>query len=165
MRNRKLKMNIAPNPKALKQMIAKDISACEALIELLDQEQEALKCRDAVKLSEIINEKGPYLELLEKSANIRNQWASKNQGTTPEDWAEKVQEKEGTEIRSSWDKFKELMQDCKIKNEINGKMISRNQKVFGRLLEILRGQSTSNNLYNATGNADGGNRSQMVGEA
>ena len=161
---RETSMNQNIDPKQLQQMISNDITACESLLALLDEEQSALKERNADRLAEIINEKTPHLELLEKNANTRNQWAAHHQNSASI-WAENISSQFGEDIRRSWERFKTLMQNCKVKNEVNGKMIARNQKIFGRLLDILRGQNTSNNLYNQTGNASGGNRSQIVGEA
>ena len=154
------------NAQNVESLIQNDIATCKALLELLDKEQEALKKRDSDELAQILENKAPYLASLEQSAQTRNQWA---QASTPEDapdaWKKMLNELKNTEVKTLWSSLKELFEQCKIKNEVNGKMLIRNQQAFGRLLDILRGQNTAKNLYNAAGESSGGSRSQIVGKA
>ena len=154
------------NPKTVNQLITGDIEACKALIALLEREQQALKERNPDELGVILEEKIPHLNLLEQSAQARTQWS---QCTTPEEasaaWLSMLDELNNSDIKERWQELKDLLKQCQVKNEVNSKMLTRNQKVFGRLLDIMRGQSSSNKLYNATGITSGPARSQIVGKA
>lgn len=146
--------------------ISQDIQACELLLSLLAQEQDALKNREPDALAEIIEAKIPPLSHLEQSAQVRASWLqAAGQETTAEAWLKMLSNSEQLSLKENWYKLKTLMTECRLKNEVNGKLLVRNQQVFGRLLDLLRGQNTSANLYTASGAAKGYSGSNIVGEA
>ena len=51
----------------------------------------------------------------------------------------------------AFEKGIKLTKECQHKNEVNGKILIRQQQVYARLLELLRGQTTAPNLYTASG--------------
>ena len=151
---------------AVQKLISGDINACKALLALLEKEQAQLKERDIEALSQIIEEKAPLLSQLEQSAEVRSAWArSQNVQDVAQAWQSLLTQLDSEKLTEDWRRLKVLLQQCKEKNEVNGKMLIRNQKVFARLLDILRGQNTANDLYNATGAASGGVRTQVVAKA
>ena len=146
--------------------ITSDITACQTLVELLSNEQEALKKQDSDALSRIIEAKIAPLQHLEESAKIRATWIEASSAEkASENWDQLLSELKSTKLKADWETLKKLTQQCRDKNEVNGKLLIRNQQVFGRLLEIMRGQSAGPTLYNATGASSSGNQSHKVGEA
>ncbi len=159
-------MSISVTAQQIETQIAGDINACETLIQLLDKEQEALRERDPEQLAEIIEAKIPPLSQLENSANVRAKWSIESCGESSVDaWQEILQQTNQTKLKDDWNKLKGLTQECKMKNEVNGKLLIRNQQVYGRLLDLLRGQQHNTNLYTSNGSSTGLNNSNKVGEA
>lgn len=150
----------------ISQQIQSDIHACEQLIELFSQEREALKSRDTDTLGKLIETKATHLSHLEKSAQVRFNW-SKSHAQTPNDkaWEKLIDTMRDTQLKKQWDKLKHLFGECKKENEINGRLIARNQQVFGRLIEIVRGQTQSPSLYGKNGSASAQTGSNRFGQA
>lgn len=157
---------MAITPSAIQNQIASDITACESLLELFESEREALKMRDSDSLDKILQDKSDYLQKLEQSAVMRQQWSrqvARNDASVA--WDELLNSLADTNVKEQWTMLKALFKRCKEENEINGRLVARNQQVFGRLIEILRGQTAAPNLYNANGSASAGAGSNKFGEA
>ena len=150
----------------IEQQISGDIKACEALLELLNKEQQALKTREAETLEAIIKDKAIHLSLLEQSAATRQQW-SEMQGVAgnADAWKTMLEDSKQPKLSESWQQLKALMQACRDANEINGKLLTRSEEIFTRVSGILRGQNQRVSLYGASGRTTGGTNSQKVGEA
>ncbi len=150
----------------IENQIAADIRACETLLTLMDQEREALKGRDADKLAEIIESKVAPLNHLEASAVQRCRWAEVSSlEQASEAWQKLLSSLNRETLQRDWERLKELTDRCKKANEINGKLLVRNQQVFGRLVDLMRGQTSAPPLYNTYGAKTGGQGSHKIGEA
>jgi flagella synthesis protein FlgN len=151
----------------LQDHIKQDIHACTQLLQLLDEEREALKSRDLDKLETIIQNKAANLQHLEQSAHQRTNWVAQ-QGKTdakPETlWVALIRNIQPG-IEQDWDEFKQLLQQCQEQNEINGKLLARNQQVFSRLLSIVRGQDEQASVYTPKGSRETGYQAHKLGEA
>lgn len=146
--------------------LSADISACTALLRLLEEEQSALAEKDADALASIIDQKLPALAQLEESAKQRSLWSGALSASDVAGAWEKVLDKmQQQKLKSDWEQVKTLTRECREKNEVNGKILARHQKVYGRLLDLLRGQTAAPNLYNAYGAATQTSRSIKVDEA
>lgn len=143
-----------------------DIAACNTLLRLLDAEQTALAEKDAEALAAIIDQKLPALTQLEESAKQRALWSGAHDASdVAKSWSGVLDQINQEQLKADWEKVKTLTHECREKNAVNGKILARQQKVYGRLLEILRGQSATPNLYNAYGAATQSSRSIKVDEA
>lgn len=146
--------------------IAGDIAACEALLELLDKEKEALGNKDAEVLASVVEAKIEPLTQLENSARQRAMWANiSSQDQAGEQWNQFLSELNQEKLKEDWEKLKSLTHECHKKNEINGKIIGRSRQVYGRLMDMMRGQVASPNLYTANGKATSSRSSIRVDEA
>ncbi len=146
--------------------ITRDIGVCEVLLTLLDAEQEALQARDPQALSRIIEQKAEPLAQLEESARQRARWANISDGEAAgEKWNRLLTRLQHDRIKKDWERLKQLTHNCQQKNALNGKVLSRHQQIYGRLLDLLRGQTGAPDLYNACGATTGGRRSIKVDEA
>lgn len=164
------------NGQTLNNHITADIHACEALLTLLEKERTALKERDLETLENIIHSKAAQLQHLEDSARTRSQWSqafishAQGDGATgthkkdDEMWRQLLSQ-QAPELATSWQRLKKLMEKCRAENEVNGKVLSRNQKTFTRLMTILRGQTGSTNLYSASGSNQSHLPGQSIGQA
>jgi flagella synthesis protein FlgN len=146
--------------------LQQDLSACRDLLALLDLERQALKSRDTEQLEGVIQNKAALLQHLEQSAKQRGQWVAQP-GAAPKSemvWLTLLR-KLDPGLEKTWNEFKGLLKECQEQNEINGKLLTRNQQVFERLLAIMRGQGDSGTLYTAKGNRGAGYGFQKLGEA
>lgn len=157
------------SPETLARNVNSDIQTCKALMEQLEKERTALKERDVEQLEGIIKAKSALLEQLELSAKQRSQWllasAFKPTGKPNETAWLALLEDISPPLTAVWQKFKQSLQKCQEENEINGRLLARNQQVFARLLAILRGQGDTQHLYNQKGNRGAGHHYQTLGEA
>lgn len=161
------------------QQILRDTQSCEALLKLLNEERDALRERNMDELERILVEKASHLEALENSANERSKLArdyaahnaathnttSSAAGSDKESWREFIGKFNDEKINDCWVKLKDLLRLCKLENEVNGKLLTRNHQIYSRLLEIVRGQPRSPSLYTARGNSSASGSSNLVGEA
>jgi Flagellar biosynthesis/type III secretory pathway chaperone len=154
------------------QQIQGDIAACTTLLDLLERERVALGKRDMDTLDELIEQKAAQLKWLEKSSQTRTQWAREQLRLDPADqdtmkaaWQTMLENSPTPELSKSWETLKTLQDACKQANEVNGKILARNQKTFGRLIEIVRGQTATPNLYSTAGKSTGNQISHKLGEA
>ncbi len=146
--------------------IAGDIAACETLLELLDKEKEALGSKDAEILASVVEAKVAPLTQLENSARQRAIWANiSSQDQAGEEWNQFLGELNQDKLKEDWEKLKSLTRECQQKNEVNGKIIGRNRQVYGRLMNMMRGQEAAPNLYTAKGTASSSRASIRVDEA
>lgn len=157
----------ALSQETLLQHIGQDVSACRNLLQLLEQERDALKARDLTALEDIIQNKSANLLHLEQSAKQRSVWAAslKQPKDSVEDTWLALLRTCKPQVEQTWSELKELLRECQEQNEINGKLLARNQQVFSRLLSIVRGQDESGPLYTAKGGRGAGSSVQKLGEA
>lgn len=136
------------------------------MLTLFESEREALKTRDSDALETILQNKNECIQVLENSAKQRAMWSQQAAQNDPENgWDTIIDSLSETQVKEQWSTLKQLFKRCKEENEINGRLVARNQQVFGRLIEILRGQTNTPNLYNAKGNASSNAGSNRFGEA
>jgi len=151
---------------AVEQLISSDIAACESLLQLLDEEQNALKDRQIEALEPIIEKKTSFLLHLEQSAIKRQQWSQQAKiAADSSAWQDLIEEFKRPGLLEQWRKLKALLDDCRDANEINGKLLARSQEMFERISNILRGQNQKVSLYGASGRTTQSANSSRVGEA
>lgn len=159
-------MSLPFTAKDITQNIGHDTQACEKLLSILHEEQEALKHRDADTMERLLAQKGPIIERLENSAKLRHAWATAANVPSSEDgWMAMLTELGAGNIKSAWDNLKALYAKVHEQNEVNGKLLSRHQSTINRLLDVMRGRTASANLYNASGYAATQANSNKFGEA
>lgn len=159
-------MKFEIDPGEVQKQISKDIAACQSLLALLDQEQAALKSRDPEALAGVIESKLPPLAQLETSARQRAQWLKDaDPKEMSKKWRALLNDLAQDKIKRDWEKLKQLTRECQQKNETNGKILSRHQQIYGRLLEVMRGQTRAPDLYTATGSTHTRHNSNKMGEA
>lgn len=146
--------------------IEQGINACQKLLILLEDERNALKARDTQELERIIKNKSTNLLALEQGAKQRTSWLKVNgsEAAFEHTWAEHISQLSPA-LSAQWAQFKTLLGECQTHNEVNGKMLARNQQVFKRLVAIVRGQSDQQPLYTPKGSRKAGSGYHNFGEA
>ncbi|WP_370978950.1 flagella synthesis protein FlgN [Agaribacterium sp. ZY112] len=159
-------MSQALNAQYLSQRFTSDSACCEQLLDLLYKEQHALKERDADTIDQILKQKAPLLEQLENSAKEQQHIAKAlSADLRSENWLEQLNIDGAPQLKEQWQSVKDLYQKVRAQNEINGKLLSRHQKTVSRLLDIVRGKTTTPNLYTSSGYSSSQANSNNIGEA
>lgn len=152
----------------LENHINTDIETCNSLLQLMLDEREALKARDTEHLDRIIEAKVDGLQQLEQSAKQRSEWLLEGKPqqalTNEKAWLDIIQAIAPAQ-EANWLQLREKLKECQEQNEINGKVLTRNQQVYQRVLGILRGQPVGGGLYTQGGSKSNSQWQQSIGEA
>lgn len=145
------------NPALVQEMIAQDTHSSEQLKALLIQERQLLEARNHDPLPSLIEQKDHLLDRLSQSARQRQQLLQQlGLKTDADSWQELLKaHKALSPLLANWLQLRELFQECKTLNEVNGRMIARSRQTLGKLLNILRGQVGGTQLYNQSGTTTG----------
>lgn len=137
----------------VRQMLAQDTSTVAQLSELLQQERDLLPSRDHTLLSQILEQKTRLIEQLGQNALVRQQLLRQlGLAENAEGWDLFLQRNSLTlPLREGWQQLQAAFSECKTRNEINGRLISRSRQTLDQLLNLLRGKAPAANLYNASG--------------
>ncbi|EIK53815.1 FlgN family protein [Stutzerimonas stutzeri TS44] len=138
---------------ALLQQLDGDIDIARQLLELAEQEFQALSERDLAKLEGILSQTQPLLALLGQHGNLRSQWLGE-QGLSPNRAGlQQLVAKTalGSRILEQAGILEAALDACRAANERNGRLIRANRAAVGSMLEILQGSSTTPDLYDNRG--------------
>lgn len=139
---------------ALLDLFTSDIGTAEQLLELIDNEFQALTERDLPRLDSLLNEKQPLLALLQQHGTERSRLLldaglnADREGLT----ALAGKSSAGDQLLARSEQLSTLLQRCQEANLRNGRLIRANQASVGSVLGILRGAETPS-LYDSRGSA------------
>lgn len=149
-------MNINDQQASLiKQAISQEHQAIDALFQLLQQEQAALKANKLELLEPLASQKQSLLIEIDK---FNQQRRNALQSLGIEDDAKQFEALLQQQLPSTqeklfptWQAFKVMVQQCNDLNEVNGAAIAVNLHNTLDILGVLKGRDGSNDLYGATG--------------
>lgn len=148
--------------------IERDISACDALLQLLAAERQAAQDRQLNLLEDVIRQKSSNLKILEDGARTRARWLKSQavpaQQSQEEQWLTLLG-RYPVEVLASWQRLRALFVECQIQNEVNGKILARKQKTYSEMLGLVRGQPNGSKLYTQKGAARQTQLGQDLGKA
>lgn len=138
----------------LLQRFNEDIGTAQQLLQLIDAEFQALTDRDLPLLESILGSKQSLLALLHQHGGERHQALSSRQLSPDRAGLQALasQLPEGDEVLVRSDELGALLEQCKVANLRNGRLIRANQATVGSVLGILRGAETPS-LYDSRGGA------------
>ncbi|WXL27158.1 flagellar protein FlgN [Ectopseudomonas mendocina] len=136
----------------LLESFSEDIGIAEQLLDLIDNEFQALSDRDLTALQDILGLKQPLLALLDQHAKARTQLLTNlNLSANREGLAALAATSQlGSELLEKGDQLNELFERCRLGNERNGRLIRTSQNSAGQILNLLRGTDAPN-LYDKRG--------------
>jgi flagella synthesis protein FlgN len=131
-----------------------DIGNAEQLLELIDNEFQALSDRDLPRLHEILANKQPLLVLLDQHGQARSQLLLGLQLSADRRGLEALAARSthGAELLARSDALSALLERCQAANLRNGRLIRSSQTSTNSILGILRGAETPS-LYDSRGGA------------
>ena len=152
--------------RAIEVLLQQDLQATRQLSELLQQEREALKARNHQRQSQLIEAKSQQMAILDGNRKKRERLLSGLGLTaTKASWESLLKGASSPELPQLWQSLTAEFEACQQANVVNGKMIGRSRQIFGRLLNIMRGQVAAPDLYNQKGSRQSQARSHQVIEA
>jgi flagella synthesis protein FlgN len=129
-----------------------DIGHAQRLLELIDEEFEALKNRQLDTLQNVLADKQPLLTLLSQHAAMRHRLLASQNLTADrlgmETYTRQLGQSEA--LMPCIDQLSELLERCQSGNLRNGRLIRANHSSSSSLLGILRGGEATS-LYDSRG--------------
>lgn len=131
-----------------------DIGTAERLLELIDNEFQALSDRDLPRLQNLLADKQPLLNLLDQHGQQRSQVLRGLQLSADRAGLQALaaQSSQGAQLLARGDQLSELLERCQAANLRNGRLIRSSQASTRNMLGILRGNETPS-LYDSRGSA------------
>ena len=144
-------MNPGRDTNALSLLADETVQHLKELVELLEQEQTALKNREFESIVACTKEKEGLLAKLEQLDTQRLAFAQQHKPAF------------ATELQSSMnDKISSLLQKCRDLNIVNGGIVEISKQFNQRMLNTILGAAAQDdNLYDATGNNSGNKLKQV----
>lgn len=139
---------------SLLHLFTSDIGTAEQLLELIDNEFQALTERDLPRLDTLLNDKHPLLALLQQHGSERSRLLEAAGLSADRDGLAALASRSplGGELLARSEELSALLQRCQEANLRNGRLIRANQASVGSILGILRGGETPG-LYDSRGGA------------
>jgi flagellar biosynthesis protein FlgN len=138
---------------SLRQMIEQDKTALHELADCLIKERDCLEKRQLAPMQSLIERKIQLIEQISQQVKFRAQVLSKlNLPQTAEGWSQFLNRHPLTKpLEAEWQTVVACYEECQALNQVNGKLISRSEKTFGHILNLIRGQVAAPSLYGANG--------------
>lgn len=143
-------------PTALSSSMSQAIELLETLNSLLIAERTALKERDTANIQALLEQKTALLNQLEQNATARSQLlvtAGFNGDESGMDNYLDSLPASAASLQQQWQALKDKLQVCKDANQLNGTVVHRSKTQIEALLNILRGQSGQQKIYDDAGKA------------
>ncbi len=147
-------------------MLDAELAHANALIDLLKNEGETLP-KEADTLIEISTQKNCLMKKLEQYHTHRTALI-KTLGFNTDlqgfkdciAWCDR-----NNNLQSKFNRYTEQVKTCKTLNQLNGSVMDSSLRVVKQALSILYGQQINEDTYNATGQAESGNRGRSIAKA
>lgn len=148
----------------LGRQLDQDHAIAAALIQLLQEERQALAERDYPRFEQLLATKTRHLQCLEQGQQQRRQWLQ-HTGLPSERAALEQAEIAAPEIAMRWHELAAAWQECQQLNQGNEQIAQRTRLVVNRVLDLLHGNSGGTMLYDATGQTRARGTGQPLGDA
>lgn len=137
------------------QILDLDLKTTLKLLATLDQERQALTTRDSNTLQQTLNQKSQLLSQLHQHYQMREKLLMQNgmeyNEECLEQWISNLSSEQALEINTKWGLFKQRLDELKVNNSINAKIVQRTQQSLSRVLAILKGQPQVQSVYGQDG--------------
>lgn len=137
---------------SLLELFNDDIGTAERLLELIDNEFQALSERDLPRLQALLADKQPLLTQLDQHGRTRSQLLRSLQLSADRVGLQALaaQSSQGELLLERGDQLNNLLERCQSANLRNGRLIRSSQASAHSMLNILRGNDTPS-LYDSRG--------------
>lgn len=153
----------------LRDLIIEGNGLLRRLEEMLLHERAALETRDLEQIEQTTSAKNQLLPQIEQNFAARQQALSAC-GTEPsaEGWLALIQAlptEPANALSADWQTLAESLERCQQLSQINQQLVHRSKENTDRLLSLLQGQGTQQDLYGRAGNRRNGGSQSRLGKA
>ncbi|MCF6280867.1 MAG: flagellar protein FlgN [Candidatus Polarisedimenticolaceae bacterium] len=144
------------NLQALTQLLLKQTSLAQNLLDKLTDEHEVLSLNDSDLLDRIVEHKQALMKQLEAGMTTITHALSEQGYSADISGLDSLLQQlpENTPLHRQWHKLQELAKQCQEKNMVNGGIVSLKQRHIRQALDILTGTQSSKNTYDKQGEVD-----------
>jgi len=141
---------IAPE---IEQLVSQELVCLSKLDELLSKEHLAIKNSNHDSLKQHLALKEPYIAQLQQLEQQRNHvMICHGLAPTVDAFNDLLKRIDSPELDARWELVKTQLEECKLHNEVNGRLINMRRNTNESILKILLGnRHISNNTYGANG--------------
>jgi len=164
-----------PDPETLLDILDNHYTQLEEMLAILKKEEQALRERDIETFENAVEQKQQQLQKLEELEKHILPFAGEKvagdagQGSAAEHMATFIDSMPESSIRekvrTQWTRFQALTRQCNEQNEINNRVLIASRVSLQQALDILRGESSTPNLYGASGRSSESGQRQTIGVA
>lgn len=129
-----------------------DLPITHQLLTLLQTERQALESRDYSTFQAVVGKKQQLLQTLEQHA-LQRQELLRKAGFQNEQSTLQAADQEAPPVAKHWRLLRDQWQQCQELNEINERIAKRTRLVVGQILDLMRGTTGNNRLYDNKGAA------------
>lgn len=151
-----------PDSPTLLDLFAEDIGHASQLLQLVDEEFQALERRELPVLQQLLGAKQPLMQQLERNGRARAEILREAGVSLDREGLARYARERALLARG--DELGELLERCQQANLRNGRIIRANQASTGSLLNILRGQDAPS-LYDSRGGTASSSRQRPLSQA
>jgi flagellar biosynthesis/type III secretory pathway chaperone len=144
--------------------LQRDIELSQQLLDVLQEERQALETRKYQRFEELLGEKHELIANLQQNTVTRRGWLQQR-GFSDETSALRAAQSAAQEVAEHWDNAAVLWKNCQTANQINEQICRRTQVVVETVLDALRGQHGQKATYNAQGLAQRSNAGRTITSA
>ncbi len=168
-----------PEPEVLANILTEQFTQLNGMLAILKKEERALKERDIEAFEDAVQQKQLQVQRLEKlekciapfSGNPTG--AGNSLGKSSDSAAAKMDAYISSlptsdiknKITAQWKNFQALVRQCDQQNEINNRVMLASRVSLQQALDILRGESSTPNLYESSGKSKDAGQRQTIGVA
>lgn len=144
------------NLQALTQLLTKQTSLAQKLLDKLTDEHEVLSSNDSDSLDRVVEQKQVLMQQLETGMTTINHALSEQGFSADISGLDSLLQQlpENTPLHRQWHKLQELAKQCQEKNMVNGGIVCLKQRHIRQALDILTGNQSSKNTYDKQGEVD-----------
>lgn len=134
------------------QQLQDDLGIAQQLFELIQAEFSALGERDLARLDQVLSAKMPLLSQLDQHGRQRSQMLFSRQLSADLPGLKQLAASStlGSELLAASEHLSTQLEQCRVANLRNGRLIRANQTTIGSAIGILRGSETPS-LYDSRG--------------
>lgn len=135
---------------SLQATFIEDLKTTRQLRDILKRERNSLEVRNYDAFQQIVSEKSPLLEALQRHSHTRQQLLQAA-GFKDEPATLQVAKQQAPIVAKAWHHLAEQWANCQEMSAINEGIVQRTRLVVNQTLDMLRGKSEQNNLYSQSG--------------
>ncbi|RDH85229.1 MAG: flagellar protein FlgN [endosymbiont of Seepiophila jonesi] len=148
-------------------LLQSEIDESRRLLDILLREHKLLQGASSAPLEQLTAEKQQQMAVLETAVVKHNRLLLHLDLQPNREGSEQLLQQlpEAGSARQLWEEFEQLIETCQKQNDVNGDILSLNQRQVSQAIDILRGVTTGQKTYGPSGESRPDNHSNSFGKA